>query len=72
MLTGTLSENKFTGTGFTAVESPKNLVAFLFKDATLKELAGKGDYKGMANPNFVEAIPVTGVTEGGPYFKICT
>ena len=62
MLTGTLSENKFTGTGFTAVESPKNLVAFLFKDTTLKELAGKGDYKGMANPNLVEAIPVTGVT----------
>lgn len=63
MVTGTLSGTTFTGTGFTAVNSPKNLVAFLFKNETLTELAGKGDYKGMANPNLVEAIPVTTVTE---------
>lgn len=60
---GTLSGSTFTGTGFTAVETPKNLVAFLFNKEELAELASSGDYKGMANPNLVEVVKVTAVTE---------
>lgn len=63
MLTGTLSEKTFTGTGFKAVESPKNLVAFLFNNELLSSLDDAGDYKGMANPANVEAVKVTKVTE---------
>lgn len=63
MLTGTLSEKAFTGTGFTAVEKPTNLVAFLFNNDYLSSLDGVGDYKGMANPNNVEAVKVAKVTE---------
>lgn len=63
MLTGTLSEKAFTGTGFTDVEKPTNLVAFLFNNDYLSSLDGVGDYKGMANPNNVEAVKVAKVTE---------
>ena len=63
MLTGTISDSAFTGTGFPANESPKNLVAFLFKNETLTELDTKGDYKGMANPNIVEVVKVSKVTD---------
>lgn len=63
MLTGTLSEKAFTGSGFAAVEKPTNLVAFLFNNDYLSSLDGVGDYKGMANPNNVEAVKVTKVTE---------
>lgn len=63
MLTGTLSEVTFTGEGFTANPSPKNVVAFLFNNEMLSSLDEARDYKLMANPNLVEAIEVTTITE---------
>lgn len=63
ILTGKINDTKFTGTGFTKTDSPKDVVAFLFSNETLTQLAKSGDYKGMANPNLVEVIPVTAVTE---------